>query len=127
MRWPFAAALAVAACGTPQIVVTTPLAVVNFAPHDGATNVDPAASQAVCFSEEVDAKAAAGKITVVDEAGAEPALLDLKNADANCVAIGHETLQADTAYRIRVSKGLAARSGAAFATEVTSRFRTARP
>lgn len=123
-----------AACGSPQIVVSSPLAVVNFAPHDGASNVDPSASQGVCFNLSIKLKDATEKkqVTLLDDADVEAPGLELQAAagepsDPMCVEIQHARLRDDTPYRIRLVKGLAAATNQVLATDVTSRFRTARP
>ncbi len=113
-------------CGQPQLQVTVPLAVVNFAPHDGAVGIDPATVPAVCFNRPMDAAAASGALSLEGESGgAVPGLSIVAGGDNHCLLLQHEALAGDTGYVIRLRSGLASADGAALATDLASRFRTA--
>ncbi len=122
-----------AGCGTPQITVQTPLGVINFAPQDGATNVDPAADEGVCFNEAVDASNLGVQVTIVDSNNTQVTGLSVANAQANgasdpyCLALSHAPLNPGALYQTVVPQGLTAKNGESLGATITSRFRTASP
>ena len=119
-----------AACGTPQVTVQTALAIINFAPQDGATNVDPAADEGVCFNRQVDATSARVLPGIADSSGATVSGVTVANAsnqgssDPFCLAISHPKLVPGALYQIVVPQGLTASDGSTLATTISSRFRT---
>ena len=129
----YGALMLLAACGAPQITVTPPLGVIDFAPQDGATNVDPAAQEGVCFNQSVDASNLGVQVSIQDASGAQIPGLAVANAQANgqtdtyCLALSHSPLSANALYDIVVPQGLQATTGQVLAATIRSRFRTAGP
>ncbi|MGC4114354.1 MAG: Ig-like domain-containing protein [Myxococcales bacterium] len=115
------------ACGQPRVEVVVPLGIVNVSPHDGAIGIATDAVPTVCFNREMDVTAATGALTlrVEGESSDVPGLGIKATAVAECLALDHEALLANTSYVIVVSKGLAAADDTRFAADVTSHFRTA--
>jgi hypothetical protein len=112
-------------CGQPQLQVSTPLSVVNFAPHDGAVGIGLTTVPTVCFNREMDVSTASGAMSLELEGGAAVAgLVVAETADAHCLALHHEPLAAETAHLIRVKAGAPSADGTELAVELTARFRT---
>ncbi len=116
-----------AGCGEPTLVVENPLAVINVAPHDGAVGIDREVKPTVCFSEKVDASAAGQQLFLEDAKGGRVEGQVLQQVSEQCGAIRTPApLEADSAYAIRIAKGLTSVAGRGFAADVTSRFTTGR-
>ena len=118
-------------CETPQINVLTPLGVIDFAPSDGATDVDPAADEGVCFSESVNGMDLGVQISIEDSTNTPVAGLTVANSQVNgstdpyCLDLAHPALATDSVYQIVVPQGLMAENGQTLAATITSTFRTA--
>lgn len=123
---PFAlCALALSGCGQPRVEEVLPLAVVEIAPSDGATGVDPAGLPTVCFNRAMDASRAAGSLLLeLEGAGAAPGQGLAAAGDAHCLILRHDRLQPSSAYVVRALQGLTSAGGEALASEVRSRFMT---
>lgn len=115
------------ACGDPKVEIQVPLAVVNVAPHDGATSIELNAVPTVCFSQDMDTSLAAASLVLEEDGGGAVTGQTLSAAgSARCLSIAHDPLKADTAYLIRVKQGLKSAEGTELAADVASRFRTGR-
>ena len=123
------ALLALAGCGTPQLVAQGSLSVVDVSPSDGAEAVPADAAQAVCFSQPLlAADATVARFWVADETGARAPELQvgLADGDGSCVRLAHGPLRPGVGAVIHVEKGVRAAQGtAALPVEVESRFKTA--
>jgi hypothetical protein len=120
------ATLAILGCGQPKVEMIVPLAIINFAPADGATEVDLATKPVVCFNRSMTSSVAAGSLVLELESGETAGGQALASgADPHCLAIEHDRLQASSGYVIRALEGLRSSEGQGLAAEVSSRFRTA--
>jgi hypothetical protein len=120
------AALALAGCGSPKVELIFPLAIIDVAPTDGATGVDPATQPTVCWSRPMDPALAARSLLLQQENGDAVGGQSLSaGSDSHCLLIQHDRLQGNAFYFIRALKGLSSSDGQSLAAEVSSRFRTA--
>ncbi len=120
------AALALTACGSPEVELIVPLAIIDVAPTDGATGVDPLAQPTVCWSLPMDPALAAGSLLLQQENGDAVGGQTLSVApDSHCLLIQHDRLQSNASYLIRALKGLSSPGGQSLVAEVSTRFRTA--
>ena len=115
-----------AGCGQPEFQVVVPLAVINFAPADGAVDIATATNPTVCFNREMSTSVAAQNLQLETDSGAAVAAQAVvATPDAHCLTISHPVLAQGAGYVIHAKKGLAASDGTALATDITARFRTA--
>lgn len=121
------AAIALAGCGEPTLTIENPLAVINVAPHDGAVGIDRSVRPTVCFSEAVDASSAGEHLYLVEPDGQPVKGTTLEQVSDACIAIrADEPLAPETAYTVRVAKGLSSVAGSQFGADIASRFTTGR-
>ncbi len=120
-----AIALVLAACSGATPATAASIAVVAYAPPDGATDVDVDTTVSATFDAAIDPAAAAGSVKVSGPDGPVAGVLDLDDEGTTATFTPSAPLAPATAYTVEVSGTLTGADGAVLTGSVSWTFTTA--